>query len=249
MHVFYAQVRNRSMNVVTRETILIACEFSGIVRNEFYNAGHKVVSCDLMPTESTGLHIQGELADLMKYQWKAVIGFPPYRYLSVSGARWWKERRKEQNEALAFVQSIMDANSEFIAVENPVGRISTAIRKPEQTVQPYEFGHGEVKRTCFWLKGLPKLVPTDIVDGRKPRVLNESPGPDRWKRRSRTYSGIAKAMANQWGKVIDEFCIYCWNCTWFHGDNCINCHRCVSHCYCEGNPVEADIVEAEWIKV
>ena len=129
-----------------------------------------------------------------------MIAFPPCTYLASSGARWWKGREYEQAMALDFVRHLMDAPIPKIAIENPIGRISTAIRKPDQIIQPYMFGHGETKATCLWLKGLPKLQPTKIVDGRKPRVHHEQPGPERWKNRSRTYTGIAEAMAKQWGK-------------------------------------------------
>jgi hypothetical protein len=128
-----------------------------------------------------------------------MIAHPPCTHLAVSGARWWKDKQAEQAEALMFVQALMDAPIPRIAIENPISKISTAIRKPDQIVQPWQFGHGETKATCLWLKGLPKLVPTQVVDGREARIHKMSPGPDRWKERSRTYQGIADAMASQWG--------------------------------------------------
>ena len=127
------------------------------------------------------------------------MAHPPCTHLAVSGARWWKDKQNEQREALAFVASLLDAPVPRIALENPVSIISTAIRKPDQIVQPWQFGHGETKATCLWLKGLPKLTPTAIVDGREARVHRMSPSPERWRERSRTYQGIADAMAAQWG--------------------------------------------------
>ena len=183
--------------------ILIACEFSGIVRDAFIAQGHQAVSCDLLWTEKPGPHIQNDIIDQIyngDEVWDMMIAFPPCTHLAVSGARWWKDKKKEQAEALAFVQALMDAPIPRIAVENPIGKISTAIRKPDQIIQPWQFGHGETKATCLWLKGLPKLQATEIVSGRHPRVHFESPGPDRWKNRSRTYTGIANAMAKQWGE-------------------------------------------------
>jgi hypothetical protein len=131
--------------------------------------------------------------------WDLMIAHPPCTYLAVSGARWFKDRQSEQQHALWFVESLMLADVPRIAIENPVSVISSRIRKPDQIVQPWMFGHGETKATCLWLKNLPKLVPTDIVDGRQPRVHHASPGPERWKERSRTLPGIAAAMAEQWG--------------------------------------------------
>jgi hypothetical protein len=128
-----------------------------------------------------------------------LVAHPPCTHLAVSGARWWKDKQNEQREALAFVASLLDAPVPRIALENPVSIISTAIRKPDQIVQPWQFGHGETKATCLWLKGLPKLTPTAIVDGREARVHRMSPSPERWRERSRTYQGIADAMAAQWG--------------------------------------------------
>lgn len=184
--------------------VLVACEFSGIVRDAFINAGHDVYSCDLLPTERPGPHIQDNVLYRLTDGWDLMIAHPPCTHLAVSGARWFKEKAKEQEEALEFVRKLLDAPIPRIALENPISIISTRIRKPDQIVQPYMFGHGETKATCLWLKNLPKLKPTQWVDGREARVHREPPGPERWKNRSRTYHGIAKAMALQWGGLEME---------------------------------------------
>jgi hypothetical protein len=181
--------------------VLAACEFSGVVRDAFIRRGHEAVSCDLMDTEVAGPHIKGSVLDELSGGWDLMVAFPPCTYLAVSGARWWAARKAEQGKAIEFVQALMAAPIPRIAIENPIGRISTAIRKPDQIIQPWQFGHGETKATCLWLKGLPHLEPTNIVSGREPRVHYESPGPQRWKKRSRTLQGIADAMAEQWGKL------------------------------------------------
>lgn len=183
--------------------ILIACEFSGIVRDAFIDEGHTAVSCDLLPTESENpnSHYMGDVLDILSDGWDMMIAFPPCTYLARSGARWWKNRQAEQIQALDFISDLMYCNIDRIALENPIGKISTAIRKPDQIIQPYQFGHGETKATCLWLKNLPKLKSTNEVPGRIPRVHHEPPGKDRWKNRSRTYTGIAKAMATQWGNL------------------------------------------------
>lgn len=133
--------------------------------------------------------------------WDIAIFHPPCTHLAVSGARWFKDKQHEQAEALVFVQKLLDAPIPKIALENPISIISSRIRKPDQIIQPWQFGHGEVKATCLWLKNLPELVPTNIVKGREARVHREPPGPDRWKKRSRTFQGIADAMADQWGSL------------------------------------------------
>ena len=181
--------------------ILVACEYSGTVRDAFRALGHDAMSCDLLPTEKPGPHYQGSVVDILDDGWDMMIAHPPCTHLAVSGARWWKDKRDEQGVALDFVRRLMDAPIPRIAIENPVSIISTAIRKPDQIVQPWQFGHGETKATCLWLKGLPKLVPTNVVAGREARIHKMSPGPDRWKERSRTYQGIADAMAAQWGNL------------------------------------------------
>lgn len=179
--------------------VLVACEFSGIVRDAFARRGHDALSCDLLPTEAPGQHYEGDVLDIIDDGWDLMVAHPPCTHLSVSGARWWPDKLAEQGEALDFVRALLNAPVERIALENPIGKISTAIRKPDQIIQPWEFGHGETKATCLWLKGLPKLVPTNIVAGREPRVHRMAPGPNRWRERSRTFAGIAAAMADQWG--------------------------------------------------
>ena len=178
--------------------ILIACEYSGTVRDAFINAGHDAVSCDLLPSESPGPHYQGDVTDILSDGWDMMVAHPPCTHLAVSGARWFHLKQQEQTEALDFVRLLMDAPIPRIAIENPVSIISSRIRKPDQVIQPWQFGHGETKATCLWLKGLPKLTPTNIVDGREARIHKMPPSPDRWKERSRTYAGIAAAMAQQW---------------------------------------------------
>jgi len=179
--------------------VLIACEFSGIVRDAFITKGHDAWSCDLLPTEVEGPHIQGDIEDVLYEEWDLMIAHPPCTYLASSGARWFKNRETEQEEAFDFVRLLAFCPIEKIAIENPIGILSTWWRKPDQIIQPYQFGHPETKATCLWLQRLPLLKPTSIVEGREARVHKESPSPNRWKNRSRTLSGIAKAMAEQWG--------------------------------------------------
>jgi site-specific DNA-cytosine methylase len=179
--------------------VLVACEFSGVVRSAFRAAGHNAWSCDILPAEDGGEHIQTDVADILRFGWDLMIAHPPCTHLAVSGARWFKDKQQEQQDALAFVQLLLDAPIPHIALENPVSVISSRIRKPDQIIHPWQFGHGEVKTTCLWLKGLPKLVPTNIVEGREARVHRMPPSDTRWKERSRTYRGIAEAMVEQWG--------------------------------------------------
>lgn len=182
--------------------VLVACEFSGIVRDAFIEAGHDAVSCDLLPSERPGPHYRGDVRDMVESEyWDLLIAHPPCTNLPVSGARWFKEKAAEQRQDLAFVALLLNADIPRIALETTISIISSRIRKPDQIIQPWMFGHGETKATCLWLKNLPKLVPTDIVDGREPRVHHAAPGPDRWKERSRTLPGIARAMAEQWGSL------------------------------------------------
>jgi len=186
-----------------RMKVLIACEFSGVVREAFAKRGHDAWSCDLLPTEIPGQHYQGDVLDLLVFgyrwnNWDLLIAHPPCTHLAVSGARWFKDRRDEQIKALKFIKVLLNAPVGKIALENPIGIISTKIRKPDQIIQPWQFGHGETKATCLWLKNLPPLKPTKIVAGRAGRVWKEPPSKDRWKKRSRTYQGIADAMATQW---------------------------------------------------
>lgn len=184
--------------------VLVACEFSGVVRNAFAIRGHDAVSCDLLPTERINLrypesHYQGDVFEVLDMPWDLMIAFPPCTYLCISGARWWADRKREQSQAIRFVKRLLNAPIPRIALENPIGILSTAIRKPEQIIHPWQFGHGETKSTCLWLKNLPLLKPTRIVDGREPRIHTMSPGANRSRNRSRTYQGIANAMASQWG--------------------------------------------------
>ena len=181
--------------------VLIACEFSGIVREAFRKKGHSAFSVDLHPNEDDSpFHFEGDVFTYIGYNaWNLMIAFPPCTHLAVSGARWFKDKQKEQEDAVNFVKKLMDAKVDKIAVENPIGVLSTKIRKPDQIIQPWQFGHGETKATCLWLKNLPLLQPTEIVEGREPRVHKLGPSPERWKERSRTYQGIANAMAEQWG--------------------------------------------------
>lgn len=180
--------------------VLVACEFSGIVRDAFAVRGHDAWSCDLLPTERPGNHYQDDVRSILReWSWDLVIAHPPCTYLAVSGARWFAERRDLQALALGFILQIAAFKGHKLAIENPVSVLSSHWRKADQTIQPWWFGHGETKATCLWLRGLPPLVPTDIVDGRDNRVHKEPPSEDRWKNRSRTLPGIAKAMAEQWG--------------------------------------------------
>ena len=179
--------------------VLVACEYSATVREAFKAKGHYAMSCDLLPTEIPGEHYEGDVRDILHDGWDLMIAHPPCTHLAVSGARWFKDKREEQREALAFVQELLDAPIPRIALENPISIISSKIRKPDQIIQPWMFGHGETKATCLWLKNLPDLVPTNIVDGREARVHKMAPSPDRWKERSRTFTGVAQAMAEQWG--------------------------------------------------
>jgi site-specific DNA-cytosine methylase len=188
--------------------VLVGCEFSGVVRQAFRDKGHDAWSCDLLPAEDNSkFHYQCDILDLLDKDWDLAIFFPPCTHLSVSGARWFKDKQKEQQEALEFVRTLLNAPIPKIALENPIGIISTKIRKPDQIVQPWMFGHPESKSTCLWLKNLPKLVPTNILslpekgywDNQTPSGQNKlGPSPDRWKERSRTYKGFAEAMSLQW---------------------------------------------------
>lgn len=185
--------------------VAVICEFSGVVRNAFEKAGHEAISFDLLPSETEGIHFQLDVKAFPKEFWKRfdlAICHPPCTHLAVSGARWFKDKQKEQTEALEFVRWLMDLPIERIVIENPISIISSKIRKPDQIIQPWQFGHGETKATCLWLKNLPLLTPSNIVDGREAKVHKMPPGPDRWKERSRTYKGVAEAMATQWGHLV-----------------------------------------------
>lgn len=179
--------------------VLIGCEFSGIVREAFIKKGHYAWSCDILETEIPGNHIVTDVRNVINDGWDLAIFHPPCTHLAVSGARWFKDKKEEQEKALQFVLDLMNANIEKIAIENPISIISSKIRKPDQIINPWEYGHGETKKTCLWLKNLPHLFPENIVFGRDNRIHKEPPSENRWKNRSRTYQGIANAMANQWG--------------------------------------------------
>ncbi|BAQ84374.1 putative DNA methylase [uncultured Mediterranean phage uvMED] len=193
--------------------ILVACESSGTVRDAFIAKDHEAVSCDILPSEVGGPHIQGDVLEVIDQDWDMMIAHPPCTYLSSSGMHWTTRGLRDPElteDALAFVRKLLDADIEKIAVENPVGAISTRIRKPDQYIHPYQFGDDASKKTGLWLKGLPCLIPTNYIEprmvGGKPRWSNQTdsgqnrlgPSQDRWKQRSKTYQGIALAMANQW---------------------------------------------------
>lgn len=182
--------------------VLVACEYSGRVREAFRKLGHDAWSCDLLPAEDgSEHHIQGDVIPVLDDGWDLLIAHPPCTHLAVSGARHFARKREtgEQQEAIDFFMRFANAPIERVAIENPVCIMSSHWRKPDQIIQPWQFGHGETKATCLWLKGLPKLEPTKVVEGREARIHRMPPSKDRWKERSRTYQGIADAMALQWG--------------------------------------------------
>ena len=196
--------------------VLVACEFSGVVRDAFLARGHEAMSCDLLPTEAEGPHYQGDVRDVLADGWDLMIAHPPCTYLATSGLHWNRRiagRAAKTEAALDFVRLLMDAPIERICIENPVGAVSTHIRKPDQIIQPWQYGHPESKTTCLWLKGLPALRATNVLTATRfqangrPLWNNQTsggqnkygPSPDRWKLRARTYEGIARAMAEQWG--------------------------------------------------
>ena len=195
--------------------VLVACEYSGIVREAFALKGHDAWSCDLLPTDQpSDKHIQGDVLEIINNDWNLIIAHPPCTHLSVSGAARWAEKVADgrQQAAIKFVEDIWNANCPFIAIENPVGALSSRSKlgKATQYIQPYEFGHAEQKKTGLWLKGLPKLIPTDVIDVRnlpdnqRQRLHYLPPSKDRWKIRSTTFQGIANAMADQWGNLRQE---------------------------------------------
>lgn len=194
--------------------VLVACEFSGAVRDAFAAKGHDAWSCDILPTDKPGQHIQGDVLSVLGDGWDLMVAHPPCTHLAVSGAAWFYRKQKEQAEALEFVQRLMDAPIERIALENPVSIISSRIRKPEQIIHPWQFGHSAMKTTCLWLKNLPKLIPTDVVDRGIVHVHASGKRSSQWsmdtfklpakiraKERSKTFQGIANAMADQWGSL------------------------------------------------
>lgn len=178
--------------------VLVACEFSGVVRDAFAAKGHDAWSCDLL--QAPGKHVVGDALDISRGDWDLMVAHPPCTHLAVSGARWFGEKTEEQRLAVEFARALLLAPIERIALENPISILASRLRPPDFIIQPWQFGHGEVKASCFWTKNLPPLKPTKIVEGREPRVHMMSPGPDRWKERSRTLAGIAEAMADQWTK-------------------------------------------------
>lgn len=183
--------------------ILIACESSGVVRDHFLRGGHDAMSCDLLPTEKPGPHYQGDLFDVIDYPWDIAIFHPECTHLAVSGSRHFAVKKMDgrQQAAASFFMRIVrrSAHIPMTAIENPVCIMSSLYRKPDQIIQPWQFGHGETKATCLWLKGLPTLSPTNIVEGREARIHRIPPSPNRWRERSRTFDGIGAAMADQWG--------------------------------------------------
>lgn len=195
--------------------VLVACEFSGVVRRAFRARGHHAFSCDLLPAEDGDYehHFKDDCRDLLLAGWDVLIAHPPCTHLAVSGARWFKDKQGEQQDALEFVRTLMNAPIPHIAIENPISIISSRIRKPDQIVQPWQFGHPEFKATCLWLKNLPPLRPTNQLDVPAKgtdewkawnKVHREPPGPGRWKNRSRTFEGIARGMATQWGEYVSR---------------------------------------------
>lgn len=182
--------------------ILIACEYSGKVREAFRKLGHDAWSCDLLPSEIPGPHYQLDVLKILFSGWDMVIAFPPCTDLCVSGARWFKEKQADgrQMAAINFFMALVNCGAPRVCIENPIGIMSSRYRKPDQIIQPWQFGHGETKATCLWLKNLPLLQPTNVVEGRVARIHRMAPGAERAKKRSETYQGIADAMAEQWGR-------------------------------------------------
>lgn len=197
--------------------VLVACEFSGTVRDAFIARGHDAMSCDLLPSETSGPHYKGDVRDILGDGWDLLIGHPPCTYLTVSGNKWFKPeyaekyptRHADREAAISFFMLLYNAPVSRVAIENPIGVMSSRFRKPDCVVQPWMFGHPETKATCFWLRGLPPLIPTHMrgdmfaapePEGREQRLHKLPPGPDRWKERSKTFPGLAAAMADQWGE-------------------------------------------------
>ena len=179
--------------------VLVACEYSGVVRDAFIAMGHEALSCDILPSEKAGPHSQGNVLDILGDGWDLMIAHPPCTNLASSGARWFRDKRLEQKESIAFFMALAQSEIPRTAIENPVGVMSTQYRKPDQYIHPWQYGHGETKKTCLWLKNLPLLKPTRIVKGRETRIHNMGPSKDRGRLRSLTYQGWADAMASQWG--------------------------------------------------
>lgn len=186
--------------------VLIACEYSGRVRDAFLALGHEAMSCDLLPTDVPGPHYHGSVWDVIDYPWDLMIAHPPCTHLSVSGSRHFSAKRLDgrQQAGVSFFMRLAKAGIPHVAIENPVCVMSSLWRKPDQTIQPWQFGHGETKATCLWLKNLPPLRPTNVVEGREARIHRMPPSADRWKKRSETFQGIAQAMAEQWGAYVES---------------------------------------------
>jgi len=193
--------------------ILIACEESQAVTKEFRKLGHEAFSCDILPCSGghPEWHLQQDVTELLRRSWNLIVAFPPCTYLTVSGNRWFNvdrygekavQRHKDRKEAIKFFLMFANADCDYIAIENPIGIMSSAWIKPDQIIQPWMFGHGETKATCLWLRGLPMLEPSQVVDGRQQHIWKMPPSPERSKLRSKTFPGIAKAMAEQWGNLI-----------------------------------------------
>jgi hypothetical protein len=185
--------------------VLVACEFSGVVRDAFIARGHDAMSCDFHETERPGPHYRGDVRDVWDACWDLMIAHPDCTHLAVSGARHFDQKRLDGRQAkgIAFFMQLTRTPVPRWAIENPVCIMSRLYRRPDQIIQPWQYGHGETKATCLWLNGLPPLQPTNVVDGRANRIHTMAPSPDRWRERSRTYQGIADAMANQWGSHED----------------------------------------------
>ena len=206
------QQREAALRLVDAPRVLVACEYSGRVRDAFAAAGCNAWSCDLLDSETRGNHYRGDVRDMLSQPWDLMIAHPPCTYLTNAGARWWPGRQQEQADALDFVRLLLAAPVERIALENPPGRIGSQIRKADQYIHPWQHGHMETKTTGLWLKNLPPLTPTNNVreamqllpPAEKHRVHWMKPGPDRWKERSRTYTGIARAMAAQWSPILEK---------------------------------------------
>jgi len=186
--------------------VLIACEYSGRVRDAFIKAGHDAMSCDLLPTDAPGPHYQGDVRDVLDYPWDLMIAHPPCTALAVSGSRHFAVKKLDgrQQVGVSFFMMLAKSGIPRFAIENPISIMSSMYRKPDQIIQPWQFGHGETKATCLWLRNLPPLKPTNIVEGREQRIHKMPPSADRWKLRSETYQGIADAMAMQLGAANDN---------------------------------------------
>lgn len=188
--------------------ILVACEESQAVTIELRRLGHEAYSCDIIPCSGghPEWHLQVDALELLKMKWDMILAFPPCTHLAVSGARYFEQKRKDgrQQAAIDFFMRFANSDCPKIAIENPVGIMSTVWKKPDQIIQPWQFGHGETKKTCLWLKGLPPLIPTEIVEGREQRIWKMPPSEDRAKNRAKTFPGIARAMAEQWAGDIRE---------------------------------------------